>query len=81
MVTTEVFATNKESSMADSTRDRIEGAEDKLTGNVKEVVGKATDDRELEGEGKLDQLKGDIMDGVADVKDKISDLLDGDKNK
>jgi uncharacterized protein YjbJ (UPF0337 family) len=65
--------------MDDSTRDRIEGTQDKLTGDVKEFAGKATGDREMEGEGKLDQIKGDIMDGIADVKDKVSDLLDGDK--
>ncbi|HYJ12839.1 MAG TPA: CsbD family protein [Thermomicrobiales bacterium] len=67
--------------MTDSTKDHIDGAKDTLTGNVKEVAGKATGDSEMEGEGKFDQLKGDIKEGVADVKDKISDLLDGNKDK
>jgi uncharacterized protein YjbJ (UPF0337 family) len=65
--------------MSDSTKHRIDGAQDKVGGNVKETVGKATNDRELEGEGKFDQLKGDVKEGVADVKDKVSDLFDGDK--
>jgi uncharacterized protein YjbJ (UPF0337 family) len=65
--------------MNDGTKDRIEGTQDKLTGDVKEFAGKATGDREMEGEGKLDQLKGDIKDGIADVKDKVSELFDGDK--
>lgn len=66
--------------MTDSSRDRIDGATDKVVGEAKEAVGKLTDDKQLEGEGMLDKLKGDVKEGVADVKDKVSDLFGKDKD-
>jgi uncharacterized protein YjbJ (UPF0337 family) len=41
---------------------------DKVKGNVKEAVGAATGDKELENEGKVDQLKGAVKGAVEDVK-------------
>lgn len=67
-----------------SAEDRFDANRDKVEGNVKEGVGKLTGDERLEGEGKADQLKGKIKDGVADVKDKGRDLADkltGDDDK
>lgn len=61
--------------MNDSNKDRIEGAGDKASGNVKEGVGKLTGDKETENEGKGEQAKGDIKQGVADAKDKIGDAV------
>jgi uncharacterized protein YjbJ (UPF0337 family) len=61
--------------MGDGDKDRIEGAEDKLEGDVKETVGKLADDHKLEIEGKADNLKGDVKDGIADVKDKVGDIF------
>ncbi|GAB2571546.1 CsbD family protein [Leucobacter ruminantium] len=52
-----------------STGDKIKAAADKVTGQVKETVGKATDDDKLVAEGKADQAKGTIRDKVEDVKD------------
>ncbi|RGE20392.1 CsbD family protein [Leucobacter sp. wl10] len=49
--------------------DRIKAAADKVTGQVKETVGKATDNDELVAEGKADQAKGHVKDKAADVKD------------
>lgn len=62
--------------MTDTTKDRVEGAGDKLGGNVKEGVGKLTGDEQTQAEGKTDQVKGDVKQGVADVKDKVSGLFD-----
>jgi uncharacterized protein YjbJ (UPF0337 family) len=38
-------------------------------GHVKETVGKATDDKSLENEGKADQIKGDLKQAGEKVKD------------
>lgn len=43
-------------------------AEEKL-GEAKEAVGKATDDEDLEGEGKVDQSKADLKQAGEKVKD------------
>src|SRR6218665_242100 len=51
---------------------------DKAKGKVKETVGVATGDRELEAEGKADTLKGKVKEGIEDakraIKDKVEDL-------
>ncbi|CEI27123.1 CsbD family protein [Propionibacterium freudenreichii] len=52
-----------------SAGDKIKAAADKVTGQVKETVGKATDDDKLVAEGKADQAKGTIRDKVEDVKE------------
>jgi uncharacterized protein YjbJ (UPF0337 family) len=52
---------------------------DKAKGRVKETVGVATGDRELEAEGKRDTAKGEIKGKVEDVKRVIKDALDPDK--
>ncbi|MGI8483972.1 MAG: CsbD family protein [Thermomicrobiales bacterium] len=62
--------------MSDSDKDRIDGAGDKISGNVKEGVGKLTGDKQTESEGKGEQAKGDIKQGMADVKDKVGDMVD-----
>lgn len=46
---------------------------DKAKGKVKETVGVATGDRELEAEGKADTLKGKVKGVVEDVKHAIKD--------
>ena len=43
-------------------------AED-LKGKVKEGVGRATDDRDLEAEGHADQAKGNLKQAAEKVKD------------
>ncbi|MCO5215756.1 MAG: CsbD family protein [Thermomicrobiales bacterium] len=59
-----------------STEDRVDAALDDVKGTAKEAWGKATDDKSVEAEGKMDQLKSDVKEGVADVKDKARDLMD-----
>lgn len=49
--------------------DKIKAAADKVAGQVKETVGKATDNDKLVAEGKADQAKGTVKDTVEDVKD------------
>jgi uncharacterized protein YjbJ (UPF0337 family) len=50
-------------------KEHIKGAADKVSGATKEAAGKATGDRKLEAEGKLDKAKGEVRDTVGDMKD------------
>ena len=50
---------------------------DKAKGRVKETVGAATGDRELEAEGKADTAKGKVKGGIEEVKRGIKDAFGG----
>jgi uncharacterized protein YjbJ (UPF0337 family) len=52
---------------------------DKMKGKVKETVGVATGDRELEAEGKADTLKGHAKEKIEDAKRAIKDAVDSDR--
>ncbi len=52
---------------------RVEGAWDKVKGNVKEGIGKVTGDEKMEAEGKADQVKGKTESTVGGVKDSVRD--------
>jgi uncharacterized protein YjbJ (UPF0337 family) len=54
----------------------LEGAWDKAKGKVKETTGVVTGNRSLEGEGKLDQVKGNIKEKAGDLREGIKDKLD-----
>jgi uncharacterized protein YjbJ (UPF0337 family) len=54
--------------MKDSTTDKIEGAVHDVTGRVKEAVGKATHNPELEAEGTGEKVAGIIQKKVGDIK-------------
>lgn len=54
----------------------IEGKLDDIKGRVKETVGVATDNRDLEAEGKVDRLKGKVKDVAGNVREGIKDALD-----
>jgi uncharacterized protein YjbJ (UPF0337 family) len=64
-------------------KDATMGAEDKASntfkdakGKVKEAAGKATDNEQLEGEGKADQIEASIKDGVENLKDAAGNVRD-----
>lgn len=59
-----------------STEDRADAAKDDVKGKAKEGYGKLTGDEQKEAEGKFDQIKSDVKEGVADVKDKAKDIAD-----
>ncbi|WP_084103312.1 CsbD family protein [Demequina sp. NBRC 110056] len=67
-----------------SNADRLSNAAEDAQGKMKEGLGKATDDEQLEAEGKWDQTKADVKDKVEDAKDavaeKYNDLTDRDKD-
>jgi uncharacterized protein YjbJ (UPF0337 family) len=54
--------------MKPSTIDKIEGEKDDIKGKVKEGLGKLTGNRDLEAEGKDDQLEGAVRKKVGEVK-------------
>ena len=60
----------------------LEGGLDTVKGRIKETAGVATNDRDLEGEGKFDQVKGKIKNALGNVREGIKDALDNlDKKK
>ena len=54
-------------------REHIKGAADKIKGAVKDTVGKATGDKKMEVEGKMDKAKGAAHNFAGDVKDAVRD--------
>jgi uncharacterized protein YjbJ (UPF0337 family) len=55
------------------TDDKIDNAAEKAAGKVKEGVGRATDDEELEGQGKADQTAADVKQAGEKIKDAFRD--------
>ncbi|MEQ8446199.1 MAG: CsbD family protein [Pelagibacterium sp.] len=53
-------------------KDEIKGAGNKAKGAIKDAVGKATDNKKLQAEGKMDKAKGDIQQKAGKVKDAVS---------
>lgn len=47
----------------------MENKKDQIVGDMKEKVGQATDDRDLQAEGKGQETKGDLKDVGEKVKD------------
>jgi uncharacterized protein YjbJ (UPF0337 family) len=55
--------------MKSSTKDKIKGEKDNIKGNIKEGLGKLTGNRNLEEEGKDDQLKGKANKKLGEIKE------------
>ena len=53
--------------------DKLDAAGNKIAGNVKEAVGKATDNDRLTAEGKAQQVKGTSQDVKGSVKGALGD--------
>jgi uncharacterized protein YjbJ (UPF0337 family) len=54
--------------MQDSTKDKIEGKTHEVKGAVKEKVGHATNDPDLEAEGQDEKVAGKIQKKVGDIE-------------
>lgn len=50
-------------------KQHIKGQIEKTKGKIKEEIGEATDNEELEAEGHADQAEGKIRKTVGDIKD------------
>jgi uncharacterized protein YjbJ (UPF0337 family) len=56
--------------------DKVEGKADELSGEVKERVGDATDNRDLQAEGVGDQAEGKVEQAIGEAKDAWEDVRD-----
>jgi uncharacterized protein YjbJ (UPF0337 family) len=63
-----------------STQNRVSNKVDETKGKIKEVAGRATDNRDLEGKGKSDQDKASLKNAGEDVKDAVKSTADKVKN-
>jgi uncharacterized protein YjbJ (UPF0337 family) len=57
-------------------QDRLANTADRVKGEVKEAVGSATDDSDLEAQGKRDQAESRLRDAAEDVKDAVKRAFD-----
>jgi uncharacterized protein YjbJ (UPF0337 family) len=57
-------------------RQRIEGDLKKITGAIKEKVGKAIGNRHLETEGKAEKAEGHIRSGVGKAMDAVREVVE-----
>ncbi|WP_027020259.1 CsbD family protein [Corynebacterium sputi] len=53
--------------------DKMKNAAEKAGGEAKETFGEATDNEQLQAEGKADKLKSDAKEKFEDVKDKAAE--------
>ncbi len=61
--------------MSTPNRDEMEGKWDKTKGAVKENVGRAIGDRDMEDEGAADRASGNVQEGFGEAKHKIGDTV------
>ncbi len=57
-------------------KEEIKGKGEKAKGYVKEKIGQATDNRELEAEGTVDRAKGQVRETIGKAKDKAEKIAD-----
>ena len=56
-------------------KDEVEGNFDQAKGSVKENVGRAIDDREMENEGAADRAGGKVQEEWGEAKRKVGDAV------
>ncbi|HWH86865.1 MAG TPA: CsbD family protein [Pseudomonas sp.] len=59
-----------------STGDKVKGMANEAAGNVKQGVGKATDNDKLRAEGKVQEKKGEAQQAVGKAKDAVKKGVD-----
>ena len=57
-------------------RDEVEGKLDQAKGKVKETIGRATNDRNLEDEGTADRSGGKVQEGFGKVRRKVGEAVE-----
>ncbi len=55
--------------------DEVEGKFDQAKGMVKEKIGRATGDDELESEGVADRASGNIQEGFGTARRKVGEVI------
>lgn len=56
-------------------KDQVKGSTKKMTGAVKDKVGKATGDDKMRAEGKAEKAEGSVQKAAGKVKDAARDAL------
>ena len=57
-------------------RDELEGKFDRAKGGIKESIGRAADDKELENEGKADRASGNAQETWGKAKRKVGETIE-----
>ncbi len=57
-------------------RDELEGKFDQAKGGIKENVGRAINDKDLEDEGRADRASGDVQEGWGKAKRKVGEAVE-----
>jgi uncharacterized protein YjbJ (UPF0337 family) len=57
-------------------RDELKGKFDRAKGGLKESIGKAADDREMEEEGKADRASGNTQETWGKAKRKVGETIE-----
>ncbi|MCW4113600.1 CsbD family protein [Aurantimonas sp. MSK8Z-1] len=57
-------------------KNEVKGGLKEVGGNIKESVGRATGNRDMEAEGVVDQAEGKTQKNYGKVKDAVKDQLD-----
>lgn len=57
-------------------KDELEGKFDQAKGSVKETVGRAVNDRELEDEGQADRAGGKVQEGFGTARRKVGEVVE-----
>jgi uncharacterized protein YjbJ (UPF0337 family) len=62
-------------------KDEMEGKWDQAKGSVKENIGRATNDPDLEAEGATDRASGNVEEGFGKARRKVGETIEdiGDK--
>ncbi|WP_081415964.1 CsbD family protein [Peribacillus kribbensis] len=55
-----------------SNSDKFKSTVSKVKGEVKDQLGNATDNHDMQAEGKADKAKGGLQDKIGDLKDTFS---------
>lgn len=56
-------------------KDTVKGLGNEIAGNAKQAAARASDDPELHTEGKVQEKKGEIQQGVGKVKGALGDRI------
>jgi uncharacterized protein YjbJ (UPF0337 family) len=59
-----------------STTDKIKGMANEAAGNVKQAVGKAVDNKQMQAEGLMQERKGEGQQAVGKAKDAVKKVID-----
>ena len=54
--------------MDESTKDKVKGAVNETSGKIKETIGAATEDPDLQDEGTGEKVKGKVQSKIGDIK-------------